>query len=180
MSKTDGSRTIKCDALPLSSGELAWLAIEVAVQIEDARGLVDRLVDIGFGCLAQLQSERHVVAHAHVRIQRIALEHHGDITVARRQVVDNTIADAHLAARDLLQSGDHAQRRGLAAARRADEADELAIFDVQVQVVDGECAAAVVPLGQIVEDYAGHDTLLISPPRRARHGRNIAGRQRTR
>jgi hypothetical protein len=33
-------------------------------------------------------------------------------------------------------------------------------MNVQVQLVDGE-RAAVITLGQILEDYAGHDTLLI-------------------
>ena len=42
--------------------------------------------------------------------------------------------DHDLAAADILEPGDQAQQRGLAAARRADEDDELAIADGEVGV----------------------------------------------
>ena len=35
-----------------------------------------------------------------------------------------------------LEAGDHAQHRGLAAAGRAEEGDELALLDVEVEVLD--------------------------------------------
>ena len=35
-----------------------------------------------------------------------------------------------------LEAGDHAQQRGLAAARRTEEADELALLDVERDVVE--------------------------------------------
>ena len=41
-----------------------------------------------------------------------------------------------LAGRDRLQPGDHPEQRGLAAAGRADEDDELAVLDVKVDAVD--------------------------------------------
>ena len=37
-----------------------------------------------------------------------------------------------------LEAGDHAQRRRLAAARRAEQADDLARRDRQIDVVDGD------------------------------------------
>ena len=43
----------------------------------------------------------------------------------------------------LLQAGDHAQQRGLAAAGRADEDDELAVVDLQVDAVDHARGAEV-------------------------------------
>jgi hypothetical protein len=42
-----------------------------------------------------------------------------------------------------LQAGDDAQQRGLAAARRAEEADELALADRQVDVAQGDESAEV-------------------------------------
>ena len=68
----------------------------------------------------------------HVRVERVVLEHHGDVAVLRRHVVDDVAADRDLAAGDLLEPGDHAQRRALAAARRADQHDELLVGDVEV------------------------------------------------
>ena len=42
-----------------------------------------------------------------------------------RNVVDELAVDVELALGDLLETGDHAQGRRLAAARRTDEDDEL-------------------------------------------------------
>ena len=44
---------------------------------------------------------------------------------------------------DVLEAGDHPQRGRLAAPRRADEHQELAVLDAQVEVVDGPCAVRV-------------------------------------
>ena len=64
-------------------------------------------------------------------------------------------AEADLAARHLLEPGDHAQRRRLAAAGRADEDHELAILDLDVEVVDGERPVGVA-LADVIEDDVGH------------------------
>ena len=98
--------------------------------------LVDALVDLGLRRVPQLQREGHVVGHRHVRIERVVLEHHGDVALLGRHVVDDARADADLAAGDVLQPGDHAQQRRFAAARRADQDDELAVGDVDVDAMD--------------------------------------------
>ena len=59
-----------------------------AVKPQDFRGLADAAAHLGGGQLAALERERHVLADRHVRIERVVLEHHGDVAVARRQVVD--------------------------------------------------------------------------------------------
>ena len=43
---------------------------------------------------------------------------------------------------DLLEAGDHAQQRGLAAAGRADEHHELAVADLERHLVDRDDVAA--------------------------------------
>ena len=40
-----------------------------------------------------------------------------------------SVAEADLAAVELAEAGDHAQQRGLAAARRAEQGEELAVLD---------------------------------------------------
>jgi hypothetical protein len=72
-----------------------------------------------------------------MRVERVVLEHHGDVAVHRRQVVDELLADQDVARRDRLEPGHHAQGRGLAAAGRADQHHELLVADFQVHVVDG-------------------------------------------
>ena len=54
----------------------------------------------------------------------------------------------------LEKTGDHLQRRGLAAARRAEKRDELTLLDRQRQAVDGAMAAKI--LGKAVEDQIAH------------------------
>ena len=95
------------------------------------------------GRLRELQRERDVVAHGHVRIQRVALEHHRDVAVARGDLVDDLAADPQLAGRDVLEPRDHVQRGRLPATGRPDEDHELAVGDLQVEVLDGRVAVRV-------------------------------------
>ena len=80
-------------ALPLAAGERARLPLEELLEPEDARGLADAAVDLVLRRLAQPQAERDVVVDGHVRVERVALEDHRDVAVARRDVVDDALAD---------------------------------------------------------------------------------------
>jgi hypothetical protein len=53
----------------------------------------------------------HVVAHGHLRIERIGLEDHGDVAILGRKIVDDAIADAYLAGRGVFQAA--MSRRGV-------------------------------------------------------------------
>ena len=55
-------------------------------------------VDLGTRPALDLQRETHVVGDVLVRVERIVLEHHRDVAVLRHDVVDDTAADADLAA----------------------------------------------------------------------------------
>ena len=69
-------------------------------------------------------------------IERIVLEHHGDVALGRFQVIDHTRANRNLAVADFFQPGDHAQQGGFAAARGADDDDEFAVGYLGVDPVD--------------------------------------------
>ena len=58
-----------------------------------------------------------------------------------------------------LEAGDHSQRRGLAAARRADEDDELAGGDFEVELANGSGAVGI-DLRQVLEGDLRHVCLL--------------------
>src|SRR5204863_1325742 len=60
----------------------------------------------------------------------------------RRVVADITVTDEDGAGVDLLQPREHAQRGGLARARRPDEDHELAVRDVEVERLDGGSVVA--------------------------------------
>ena len=91
---------------------------------------------VGRGDLAQLQAVRDVLGHRHVRPQRIVLEHHADAALVRRHVVDHAIAETDLARVRRVETGQEPQQRGLAAARRTEEGEHLALLDRQADVVD--------------------------------------------
>ncbi|MCY1299576.1 hypothetical protein D9M70_491090 [compost metagenome] len=118
------------DALTLAAGKGARLAREIGLDFQHPRGFGDAGVDLGLGRLAVLQAVGKVVVDGHVRIERIVLEDHGDVALGRIDIVDDARTDRHRALRNRLEPGDHAQKRGLAAAGRADQHDELAVLDI--------------------------------------------------
>ena len=120
--------------------------------------VADALVDLLLRQLPHPQPERDVLVHREVRVERVALEHHRDVAVARRHVVDDPVADPDRAAGDVLQAGDHPQRGRLAAARRADEDHELAVADVEVEILDRRRTVGV-DLADVFERDLGHGLL---------------------
>ena len=95
-----------------------------------------------------------------MRVQRVVLEHHRDVAVLGRLLVDDLAADLELAIGDVLESGDHPQRGRLPASGRADEDHQLAVGDVEIQVLDG-LEAVRVALGHILELDLGHSVRLL-------------------
>ena len=142
------------DALALAAGELLRLAVEQLVELDGLGRLLDAALDLRLRDLAQLQAEREVLADRHVRVERVALEDHRDVAILRRDVVDDAVADPQGAVGDLLEPGDHPQAGGLAAARWSDQDHELAVADLEVQVVDGEEVAVL--LVDVLERHGRH------------------------
>ena len=147
-------RTRERDALLLAAGELGRIALGERMHAGEREHLGHARVDALVTGLPLLQSERDVLAHRHVGKERVILEHHADVARARRQVVDRLAADTHSARRRLNETGDHAQRRRLAATRRAEQDDELALCDVEIDVLDD--VDVVVALAQPFERDARH------------------------
>ena len=126
------------DALALAAGELVRPALRgdgsicrISAALRDARWSIS-----GLGSAQVLQAEAQVLLDVHVRVERVGLEHHRHAARRRQQVVAALAVDVDLAGGDLLEAGDHAQQRGLAAAGRADEDGEGAVVDGEVDAVD--------------------------------------------
>ena len=75
----------------------------------------------------------------------------------RRQLVHAPAGDHDVARGRALEPGDHAQGRGLAAARRAEQADDLAGRDVEIDIVDRDERAEL--LGDLAELDGRHGRL---------------------
>ena len=128
-------------ALLLAAGELGGKLVGHAGEADEAQHRVHPFVDLGAVGFADFQRIGHVLAHRHVRPDRIALEHHADVALLRRQedalglgCVDEP-ADADAAAVDAVQAGDAHQRRGLAATGGAEQGEELAARNAKRNIV---------------------------------------------
>ena len=107
------------------------------------------------GLLLDAQPEADVVGHGHVREQRVGLEDHAHVALVGRQVRDVLAVDLDAARVGVLEAGDHAQRRRLAAAGRPEEGDELAALGGEDEVLDrGEGAELLLDVGQLQEAHA--------------------------
>ncbi len=151
------------DTLPLTSRQRARPSREQRFERERCGGGVDLAVDLVGRALAQPQREAHVLAHVEMRVERVALEHHRDVAIARLELVHAAAADCDLARRDRFETRDHSQQRRLAATGRADEHEELAVGDVEVDPLHH--GDAVEALGKVADLHGRHRVLPISPRR---------------
>ena len=149
--------------LTLTAGQVGRLAVEVLGQIQNLRCVLDLLVDLAFGQLRERQREGDVLPHRHVGVERIGLEHHRDVAVLGCAFVDAFAGDAQFTGRDVLQTGNHVEGRGLSASGRSDEDDELAVGDGDVHFAHRGCAVGE-ELGDFVENDFGHDGYPFTAP----------------
>ena len=117
--------------LLLAAAELSLVSAFVFVQSDlmerVAHAALDRLpID-----LSHAQAEGDVLGHAHVRKNRVVLEHDSDIALLGRTVDDVVAVDQDLPLVRRDEASDHPQGRGFAAARWAEEGEELAGRDLE-------------------------------------------------
>jgi hypothetical protein len=146
--------------LLLAARELARQAAAIAFEADQRQCLLDSLVDLDARHLSHLQAERHVLRHREMREQGIALEHHAGIALPRRQLRDVGAAQHHPAGGGLDEARDHAQGRGLAAARGAQQHHELAVGDRQRDVAHG--VEIAVALHEVPDLELRHQTIRAS------------------
>src|SRR3546814_3268922 len=112
------------DALLLAARKLRRFAVEEGRDFERFGRCGDTAVDLVGGHARVAQAERHVLAHAHMRVERILLEDHRHAARARREVIETTLADTELATLDDLAPGYHPEQGGFAA-RSEEHTSEL-------------------------------------------------------
>ena len=143
------------DPLALAAGQLARPTGEQLFDAEQARYVVDALLQLALLDLLLPKWESEVRGDGHVWVERVVLEDHRDVALRRRQVVDQASADSNLAAGHLLEPCDHAQRGRLAAPGRPDQDEELSFADFEAQAVYGEDVRAEL-LADVIELNGRH------------------------
>nr|GEX10615.1 hypothetical protein [Tanacetum cinerariifolium] len=144
-------------ALALTARQLLGLAFKQRAEFENARGFVDLFLDFILGRTGEVQREGQVFADGHVRVQGVGLKHHRQVALGRSDLGDLAAIKLDTAAGDVFQAGDQAQQGGFAAARRANENHELAVFHVQVDAFDD--LVAIEAFLQISDCQVSHDGL---------------------
>ena len=124
------------DALALAARKCRRAcAARYSVRFRTAAAALHALVDQLLVGSAHAQRKRHVFRHRHMRIERIALEHHGDVARLGRQVGDVAPVDGDGPGGHCLQPGEQAQQGRFAATRRPDQDQEFAVGDGKIDVV---------------------------------------------
>ena len=164
------------DALLLTAGKLRRTALHERVELDEPRGLKHaalhlRLVE---PCRAAqvLEREENVLAHRHVRVQRVALEHKPHAPCIRRQLRHVVVAEQHAPRRGLFQPADEVERGAFAAAGRSQQPDHLTVGYLKIERPHGDdLLTTLSPCGKFFRQPPQHD-LHIRPPhiRRAPHG----------
>ena len=91
-------------ALALPARELPRIAAEIGFEVEDLGRTPHPRLDLRRRRFAHLQRKAHVVRHRLVRIERVGLEHHGDVAVLGLQVVHHPLADPDRPGADVISS----------------------------------------------------------------------------
>ena len=115
---------------------LSGLRRASASQLDQLQHLGDAFPDLRLGHAFLLQAVGDVLVDRHVGKQRVGLEHHVDRALVGRHGGHVHAVDEDAAGRRLLEAGQHAQQRRLAAAGAAENREELAAMDVERHPVD--------------------------------------------
>jgi beta-glucosidase-like glycosyl hydrolase len=111
--------------------------VDDAGQTDKLKQLLGPLAAVRLVGAADLEPIGDVFADRQVREQRQRLEHHAELALVRRHVGEVLAIEQYASRRRRFEAGDQPQQRGLAAARRPEQADELAVRRREVDVVDG-------------------------------------------
>ena len=141
------------DALLLAAGELAGVALVVALERDELQQLFAPLAPLCRRHAPHAQGELDVLRHGHVAEQGVVLEHHAHAALPGGQLRDVAPMQRDAPVVDRREPRERAQQRALAAARRPKQHEEFACLYLQRDVIDDR--NALVELGDLV--YAdGH------------------------
>ncbi len=157
------------DALLLTAGKLCRLAVLEPVELHESEHLGDLRRDLRALAAAHLETEGDVLRDRQMREDGIALEHGVDRPAERRQPIELLAMQQDRAGILRLETGDEAQHRGLAAAARAEQREELVRTDCNRDAVERADAA-----GEDLDEVATGDGDGVGGARSSPGCRNVA------
>src|SRR5262249_39011949 len=128
----DGQRAGEVDALTHAARELARMVVLESLEADELQELHRALPFGGAHSARDLAPDDRVGEHRAPRQEIVTLEH--EAAVAAR-TAHRASVERHLARGGRFEAGDDAQKRRLAAARRADDRNELAALDREIDVL---------------------------------------------
>ena len=85
--------TCERNALLLSARKALGQPVLIVRNLHDIENAVDFLLHLRFRHIAQPESILHILTHRQMREDRVALEHHADIALMCRDVVDTPVVE---------------------------------------------------------------------------------------
>ena len=122
-----------------AAGQIGRALVGHIQQVGRTQGVFGPFVDFIRRKVSNLQRKSDIVIYRQMRPDGKGLKYHAEIALFRWQVIialgtgKQTIADVYLSFTQILESGNHAQGGGFAAARRAKHREAFTFFNFQVQ-----------------------------------------------
>ncbi len=113
-----------------------WLAVRELRELYKVEHLAHARGLVGLAHPFVLEAVAHVLLHAHMREQGIALEHHVNRALPGGNARHVLPVEENAARAWFLEPREHPEKRRLAAARSAEKGEDLALLDRQVHVMD--------------------------------------------
>ena len=144
------------EPLLLAAAERCRPAVERVGDAQQLRCLTHPRIDLGTPHLHLPQGVGEVLEGRQMRIEGEALKDHRHVAALDRNAREIVAIHRERAAVRSLEAGDDAQRRGLSRRARAEQHEELAVVDLQVDTA--QRVQRAVALGQPREAYLRHPT----------------------
>ena len=147
------------DALTLPARELRRLAVEQRLDLQELGSPGDALFDfVRASSFWDDEAELEVPPHRLGRVKRVGLEHHGQAPILGIEIGHIAPADRDAPVGDVEQPSQQVEQRGLSATGRAEQHQEIAVVDGQVEIVQNRHRA--VGLDDVLEAHAWHGLTL--------------------
>ena len=154
----DHQRAGESDALPHAARELLGIGRLEPVETDEIDRLQRPLPPLGTRHALRLQAELDIAEHGEPGKEREGLEHHGD---AVRRAVDDVAAIGDAALGGRREAGDDAQKGRFAGARLAEDGDDLAFLQREVDMVEDQSARSVGGLVGLADLLRGNETAVV-------------------